>query len=57
MGRPLVINEKLHKTKECIVHCFEDPEVEGTDEEKLEAFRKIRDQIKVWIVEYFAKRS
>jgi arsenate reductase (thioredoxin) len=54
MGRPLVINSKLHKTKNFIVHGFEDPsEVEGTEEEKLAAFRKIREQIKTWITEYF----
>jgi len=55
MGRPLIVNAKLHKTKKYIVHGFEDPsEVEGTEEEKLAAFRKIRDQIKTWITEYFA---
>ena len=55
MGRPLVINAKLHKTKRYIVHGFEDPaEVEGTEEEKLAAFRRIRDQIKTWIVDYFS---
>ncbi len=55
MGRPLVINAKLHKTKRYIVHGFEDPtEVEGTEEEKLTAFRRIRDQIKTWIVDYFS---
>jgi arsenate reductase len=55
MGRPLIINAKLHKTKKYIVNGFEDPsEKEGTEEEKLEAFRKIRDQIKAWIEDYFA---
>ena len=55
MGRPLIINANLHKTKNYVVHGFEDPsEVEGTEEEKLAAFRRIRDQIKAWIVEYFA---
>jgi arsenate reductase len=55
MGRPLVINAKLHKTKKYVVHGFEDPsEVEGSEEQKLEAFRKIRDQIKAWIEDYFA---
>ncbi|MGD6934099.1 MAG: arsenate reductase ArsC [Candidatus Bathyarchaeia archaeon] len=53
-GRPLIINAKLHKTKKYIVHGFEDPsEAEGSEEEKLEAFRKIRDQIKTWITAYF----
>jgi len=54
MNRPLIINAKLHKTKNYLVHGFEDPsEVEGTDDEKLVAFRRIRDQIKAWITEYF----
>jgi arsenate reductase len=55
MRRPLVINAKLHKTKKYIVHGFEDPsEVEGTEEEKLQAFRTARDQIKEWITTEFA---
>lgn len=55
MGRPLIVNAKLHKTKNYIVHGFEDPsEVEGTQEERLAAFRKTREQIKSWITEYFA---
>lgn len=54
MNRPLIINAKLHKTKNYIAHGFEDPsEVEATDEEKLAAFRRIRDQIKAWITAYF----
>jgi arsenate reductase (thioredoxin) len=55
MGRPLIINAKLHKTKNYFVHGFHDPsEVEGSEEEKLAAFRKTRDQIKEWVTEYFA---
>jgi len=55
MGRPGIINSKLHKTKRYIVHGFEDPsEVEGTEEEKIVAFRNARDQIKMWIVDYFS---
>jgi arsenate reductase len=55
MGRPLIINAKLHKAKNYVVHGFRDPsEVEGTEEEKLAAFREVRDQIKAWITEYFA---
>jgi len=54
MNRPLIINAKLHKTKNYIVHGFEDPsEAEGNDDEKLTAFRRIRDQIKAWITAYF----
>jgi arsenate reductase (thioredoxin) len=55
MGRPLIINAKLHKTKNYVVHGFQDPsEVEGSEEEKLLAFRRIRDEIKTWIIGYFA---
>ena len=55
MGRPLIINAKLHKTKNYIVHGFEDPsEAEGTEEQRLAEFRHIRDQIKAWIVDYFS---
>jgi len=55
MGRPLVINAKLHKTKNYLVHGFSDPsEVEGSEEQKLAAFRQIREEIKIWIIEYFA---
>jgi arsenate reductase len=55
MGRPEVINTKLHKTKHYLLHGFSDPsEVEGTADEKLAAFRRTRDEIKKWIVEEFA---
>ena len=55
MNRPLIINAKLHKTKNYIVHGFEDPsEAQGTEEEKLAAFRKVRDQIRAWITESFS---
>jgi len=55
MGRPEVINAKLHKTKHYLLHGFSDPsEIEGTEEEKLAAFRRARDEIKKWIVEEFA---
>jgi hypothetical protein len=54
-NRPLIINAKLHKTKDFVVHGFDNPlEVEGTEEEKLTAFRCTRDKIKVWITDYFA---
>ena len=55
MGRPEIINAKLHKTKHYMLHGFSDPsETEGTEEEKLAAFRQVRDEIKQWIVEEFA---
>jgi len=56
MGRPEVVNAKLHKTKHYLHHEFADPsEVEGTEEEKLNAFRRTRDEIKDWIISEFAK--
>lgn len=58
MDRPLIVNAKLHRTKNYIVHGFEDPsEVEGSEEEKLTKFRQIRDEIKAWITEYFANEK
>jgi arsenate reductase len=55
MSRPLVVSAKLPKTKHYIVHGFEDPtDVEETDEEKLLTIRHIRNQIKHWIIDYFA---
>jgi len=55
MGRPEIINAKLHKTKHYLLHGFGDPsDAEGTDEEKLVAFRRTRDEIKGWIIEEFA---
>jgi len=54
MGRPEIINAKLHKTKHYLLHGFSDPsDVEGTEEEKLAAFRNTRDEIKKWIVKEF----
>lgn len=55
MGRPEIVNAKLHKTKHYLIHGFIDPsEVEGTDEEKLAAFKRTRDEIREWIIEKFA---
>ena len=54
INRPLIINAKLHKTKNYLVHGFDDPsEAEGTEEEKLAVFRQIREEIKAWIIAYF----
>jgi len=55
MGRPEVVYLKLHKTKHYLLHGFSDPsEVEGSEEEKLNAFRRTRDEIKDWIISEFA---
>ena len=54
-GRSEIINETLPETNRYLNHPFDDPsEVEGTEEEKLAAFRCKRDEIKKWILEYFA---
>jgi arsenate reductase len=54
-GRPEIVSEKLHRTKNYFVHGFSDPsEVEGTEQERLAAFRQIRDEIKEWIFKEFA---
>ena len=56
MGRPEIVNAKLHKVKSYLLHGFSDPsEVEGTEEEKIAAFRRTRDAIKSWIVEQFSE--
>jgi arsenate reductase len=55
MGRPEVVYAKLHKTKHYLLHGFSDPsDVEGTEEERVTAFRRIRDEIKDWIIGEFA---
>jgi arsenate reductase len=54
-GRPEMINETLPGAKHYLHHGFSDPsEVDGSDEEKIAAFRRTRDNIKKWILEYFA---
>ena len=54
MGRPEIINAKLHKTKHYFLHGFSDPsEAEGTEEENLRLFAMGEDEIKKWIVDEF----
>ena len=58
MGRPELIRSRLPKAKDYLDHPFEDPsEVQGTEEEKLEAFRHSRDEMKKWISEKFSYPS
>ena len=53
-GRPEIIRETLPRAKDFLQHGFSDPsEVEGSEKEKIEAFRRIRDEIKMWILDYF----
>jgi len=55
MGRPEIINTTIPGAKHYLHHGFEDPsEVEGSDEERLNAFRRIRDDLKQWIIDNFA---
>ena len=54
-GRPEIVEETLPGAKRYLQHGFSDPsEVEGSDEEKTAAFRRARDDIKKWILDYFA---
>jgi arsenate reductase len=55
MGRPEIINALIPGAKHYLHHGFNDPsEVDGSDEEKTLAFRRIRDDIKQWIIDEFA---
>jgi arsenate reductase len=55
MGRPEIINTTLPRAKHYLHHGFSDPsEVDGSDEEKIAAFRRTRDDIKKWIFDSFA---
>ncbi len=54
--KPRIVNETLPEAKHYLHHPFDDPsEVDGTEGGKLEAFRRIRDEMKDWILSYFGK--
>jgi arsenate reductase len=54
-GRPAIISETLPGAKRFVEHGFNDPsEIEGTEGEKIEAFRSVRDEIKTWVINYFS---
>ena len=56
-GRPEIINETLSRAKRYLHNPFDDPsEVEGSKDEKVAAFRRARDDIKKWILDYFAEK-
>jgi len=58
MGRPELIRSRLPKAKEYLDYPFDDPsEVQRTEEEKLAAFRRSRDEMKNWIIEKFSHLS
>ena len=53
--RPEIVDDVLTGAKRYLHNPFSDPsEVEGSDEEKLAAFRHTRDDMKKWILDYFA---
>jgi len=55
MGRPEIINTTIPGARRYLHHGFNDPsEVDGNDEEKATAFRRIRDDIRQWIIDGFA---
>lgn len=57
-GRPEIIKATLPRAKRYLEHGFNDPsEVKGSEAERLAAFRRTRDEIKQWILEYFAPRA
>jgi len=56
--RPKIIGETLSRAKRYLHHPFSDPsEVDGSYDEKIAAFRHIRDDIKKWIYDYFMTNS
>jgi len=55
MGRPEIITKSIPGAKHYLHHGFNDPsEVDGSDDEKIAAFRRTRDDIKKWIFGSFA---
>ena len=54
-GRPEIIRTTLPEAKHYLQHGFSDPsEVDGSDDERIAAFRRTRDEMKKWILSYFA---
>ena len=54
--RPEIINETLPGAKHYLQHGFSDPsEVDGDEKDKVEAFRRTRDEIKKWLLDYFSE--
>jgi len=55
MGRPEIINTSIPGGKHYLHHGFNDPsEVDGSEDEKIAAFRRTRDEIKKWIFDSFS---
>ena len=54
--RPEIIDETLPGAKHYLQHGFNDPsEVDGDEKDKVEAFRRTRDEIKKWLLDYFSE--
>lgn len=52
----LELPSKFPRAREVIHHTFEDPAAAvGSEEKKLEVFRRVRDEIKDWILQTFGK--
>jgi len=55
MGRPEIIHMSITGAKHYLHHGFNDPsEVDGSDDEKIAAFRRTREDIKKWLFDSFA---
>lgn len=55
-GKPKVVDDLMPKAGRYIHKPFMDPaEAEGSDEDRLQAFREIRDEIKAWLDEEFGE--
>jgi arsenate reductase len=53
-SRPEIIASTVPSARKYIEHGFSDPsEVDGSDEERTEAFRRVRDEIASWIKDAF----
>jgi arsenate reductase len=56
--RPEIIGETLPEAKRYLHRPFRNPsEVEGSNEKKLASFRRIRDDIRKWIIDYFVEQK
>ncbi len=54
-GRPEIVETTLPGAKHYLHHGFSDPsKVDGRDEEKIAAFRRIRDDMKKWVLYSFS---
>jgi arsenate reductase len=55
LGRPVIIDDTLPDARRFVEHGFSDPsDVDESDEERVEAFRATRDEIKKWVLDYFS---